>query len=207
MTRTLLVTGFGPFPGVAVNPTQALALALDGRSVNGAAVCARVLDVSFARAAQQLAQAVLATQPVALLHFGVAAGSTEIRLESQAVNRIAADRPDSDGVNPADTGPADTSPAEPCVDPQHPLDAALAPWLDLPSLAERLNRRGLPTQISADAGRYVCNALYFSSLAAQSQAETPRPCLFVHVPLIDGEHWTLQRLIDAAEELIGALAQ
>lgn len=197
MTRTLLVTGFGPFPGVAVNPTQALALALDGRSVNGAAVRTRVLDVSFARAAQQLAQALLATEPVALLHFGVAAGSGEIRLESLAVNRIAADRPDIDGVSPSD----------PCIDPHHPLDAALAPWTDLPSLAERLNRRGLPTRISADAGRYVCNALYFASLAAQSQAVTPRPCLFVHVPLIDGEGWTLQRLMDAAEELLAALAQ
>lgn len=197
MTRTLLVTGFGPFPGVAVNPTQALALALDGRSVNGAAVCARVLDVSFARAAQQLAQAVLATQPLALLHFGVAAGSTEIRLESQAVNRIAADRPDSDGV----------SPAAMCIDPHQPLDTALATRADLPSLADRLNRRGLPARISADAGRYVCNALYFASLAAQSQALAPRPCLFVHVPLVDGEGWTLQRLLDAAEELISALAQ
>ena len=197
MTRTLLVTGFGPFPGVAVNPTQALALALDGRSVNGAAVCARVLDVSFARAAQQLAQAVLATQPVALLHLGVAAGSTEIRLEGHAVNRIAADRPDIDGASPSD----------PRIDPHQPLDAALAPWLDLPSLADRLNRRGLPAQISDDAGRYVCNALYFASLAAQSQAVVPRPCLFVHVPLIDGEGWTLQRLVDAAEGLISALAQ
>ncbi len=197
MTRTVLVTGFGPFPGVAVNPTQALALALDGRFVNGATVRARVLDVSFARAAQQLAQAVLATQPVALLHLGVAAGSTQIRLESQGANRIAADRPDIDGAWPSAT----------CIDAQHPLDTALATGVDLPSLADRLNRRGLPVQISDDAGRYVCNALYFASLAAQLRSMTPRPCLFAHVPLIDGEGWTLQRLVDAAEELISALAQ
>jgi pyroglutamyl-peptidase len=197
MPRTVLVTGFGPFSGVAVNPTQALALALDGRIVRGANVRALVLEVSFARAAQQLAQALLATQPVALLHFGVAAGSTQIRLESQAVNRITADRPDIDGACPADT----------CIDPQQPLDTALATCADLPSLAERLNRRGLPTQISTHAGRYVCNALYFASLAAQSQAVAPRPCLFVHVPLVDGERWTAERLVDAAEELIAALAQ
>jgi hypothetical protein len=44
-------------------------------------------------------------------------------------------------------------------------------------------------------------------LAAQSQAVAPRPCLFVHVPLVDGERWTAERLVDAAEELIAALAQ
>jgi pyroglutamyl-peptidase len=45
---------------------------------------------------------------------------------------------------------------------------------------------GLPyTEISHDAGKFVCEALYYAVLNyLQTQAKSPIPCIFVHVPLL-----------------------
>jgi pyroglutamyl-peptidase len=45
---------------------------------------------------------------------------------------------------------------------------------------------GLPnTEISHDAGKFVCEALYYAVLNyLQTQANPPIPCIFVHVPLL-----------------------
>ncbi|QKD81173.1 peptidase C15 [Thermoleptolyngbya sichuanensis A183] len=50
--------------------------------------------------------------------------------------------------------------------------------LDLPRLAADLPH----TDLSYDAGRFVCNALYFSLL--EHAQTTQRPCLFVHIPVL-----------------------
>lgn len=49
---------------------------------------------------------------------------------------------------------------------------------------------GLPnTEISDDAGKFVCEALYYAVLNyLQTQAKSPIPCIFVHVPLLHPEN-------------------
>ena len=49
---------------------------------------------------------------------------------------------------------------------------------------------GLPnTEISHDAGKFVCEALYYAVLNyLQTQAKSPIPCIFVHVPLLHPEN-------------------
>jgi pyroglutamyl-peptidase len=54
--------------------------------------------------------------------------------------------------------------------------------LCLDTLAEGLSI----TEISHDAGTFVCNATYHALLCHLSQP-APRPCLFVHVPLLTDE--------------------
>jgi len=40
------------------------------------------------------------------------------------------------------------------------------------------------SEISHDAGDYVCNALYYRVLAAIQESAIAMPCLFVHVPVL-----------------------
>jgi pyroglutamyl-peptidase len=40
------------------------------------------------------------------------------------------------------------------------------------------------TEISNDAGRFVCNALYYAMLKYLQNQDTQRRCLFVHVPVL-----------------------
>ncbi len=53
--------------------------------------------------------------------------------------------------------------------------------VDLPQLIADLPN----TEISHDAGKFVCEALYYAVLNyLQTEAKSPIPCIFVHVPLL-----------------------
>ena len=63
-------------------------------------------------------------------------------------------------------------------------DEVLRTALDL----ERLTA-GLPmTEISHDAGRFVCNTLYYKTLEHLSRQNEERYCIFVHVPILTEEN-------------------
>jgi len=57
----------------------------------------------------------------------------------------------------------------------------LATELDLESLTHNLPM----TIISHDAGRFVCNTLYFETLKHLKTQQRKHHCLFVHVPVLD----------------------
>ncbi len=52
--------------------------------------------------------------------------------------------------------------------------------LDLPQIAQKLAF----SEISHDAGKFVCNYLYFSILKYLQERSFPSHCLFIHVPLL-----------------------
>ena len=161
----LLVTGFGPFPGMSRNPSaeiaRRVAAAPRWRRL-GVAAEALILPTTYAALADVLEPA-LAAAPDAVLMIGVAGRSRAVRIERQARNRASLLLPDAAGRRPqrltlAD-GPAarrlGTSPAR---------------------LSALLRRHGVACRVSHDAGRYLCNAAYFRALAG------PIPVLFVHIP-------------------------
>jgi pyroglutamyl-peptidase len=49
---------------------------------------------------------------------------------------------------------------------------------------ERLLEGTIATEISYDAGNFVCNHLYYSVLNQFAQTQHHRQCLFVHVPVL-----------------------
>ena len=65
--------------------------------------------------------------------------------------------------------------------------------------------RGLPmTEISHDAGTFVCNALYYSMLQHLQSLAGEHHCLFVHVPVVTEENRAA--LVSDFERLILRLA-
>jgi pyroglutamyl-peptidase len=167
--RTLL-TGFGPFPGVADNPSGRIAehfAAAPGQFE----LVARVLPVSFQRTSALVPDLLGAGDPFhAALLLGVASRAREMRLERFAHNRDGLSHADVDGFVPKAETIADGAPA------RYETVAALAP------LRERLAADGMPVCISEDAGRYVCNHAYFTALHAIHQGGLPTRCLFLHLP-------------------------
>ena len=86
MPETLYLTGFGPFPGVEINPTEALARQLDGLHFGSLRVQSEVLPVAFDRAANQTRAALSTICPEYIVHLGVATTAETLRLETRAVN-------------------------------------------------------------------------------------------------------------------------
>ena len=161
----LLITAFGPFPGMPRNPSAALARRLGTsvrlRLVLGQGLRLRVLDTTYAAIESQLRPALMEA-PRAVLMLGVASRATRIRVEARAANRASRFYPDASG-RPS---------SRPTLDPDGP--AQRRSRVAAQALAT-LRRHGLAAGPSRDAGRYLCNASYFRALAEAC------PVLFVHV--------------------------
>ena len=180
MANTLLLTYFGPFPGVPVNPTVALA---EGavRALNTARpdlrVVARELPVSYDGSSAALRAALQEAQPDALISLGVAVGRDVVSLEQVAINLDSAGIEDNDGDRRCD---------EPIVP-----DGREAYFSSLPVRAsfERLRAAGEPVEISYTAGTYVCNHVFYEGQRISRELGLSIPAGFVHVPAIcaDGE--------------------
>ena len=103
MANTLLLTYFGPFPGVPVNPTVALA---EGavRALNTARpdlrVVARELPVSYDGSSAALRAAQQEVQPAALISLGVAA-RREMGSRETGANYLVSPGPADNGGDPS----------------------------------------------------------------------------------------------------------
>ena len=180
MANTLLLTYFGPFPGVPVNPTVALA---EGavRALNTARpdlrVVARELPVSYDGSSATLRAALQDVQPDALISLGVAVGRDVVSLEQVAINLDSAGIEDNDGDRR-------------CDEPIAP-GGQEAYFSSLPVRAsfERLRAAGEPVEISYTAGTYVCNHVFYEGQRISRDLGLSIPAGFVHVPAIcaDGE--------------------
>ncbi len=102
----ILVTGFGPFPGVRVNPTERLMRAVVARLSRGAAFAAAGarLDVRYATARRQVAEAIDRHRPDAVLMLGLAARSRWVRVERYARRSDSALHADASGAGGAGAG-------------------------------------------------------------------------------------------------------
>src|SRR2546428_9879110 len=95
--RMILVTGFEPFAGSVVNPSAEVAKALDGRVVGPAVVRSAVLPVHHTEATPAVIRLAEESDPLAIVHLGLAGGRARIALERVAVNVMAFERADNAG--------------------------------------------------------------------------------------------------------------
>ncbi|RST87384.1 pyroglutamyl-peptidase I [Aquibium carbonis] len=189
----VLVTGFEPFPGAPVNPTETLVAALRAEppAFDGvAAFRAEILPVDFDAVGPRLSAIGRDFAPDIAIHFGLANECAGFRLERLARNRFLADRPDNAGVLREAGTVCDGA-------------ETFASRLPLEAIHARLAAMGLPVEWSDDAGGYLCNMVFVLSRAHACEGFAPGMSGFVHVPLT-GEGAAF-RLSDAGL-LAGALA-
>jgi pyroglutamyl-peptidase len=162
----LLVTGFGPFPGIPKNPSAVAARRLGG-SVRwrrlGIDVRVAVLSTTYAALERELLPAIREHAPDALLMIGVAGRAKEIRVETRGLNRVSLLLPDAAKVRPDRLGLA-------------PGGLARATTTRPLRQVTTLRRHGFRARASIHAGLYLCNASYFTALGGAV------PVLFVHIP-------------------------
>lgn len=176
-TPRILLTGFEPFGGDAVNPSALVCRALDGQQVAHATVHAVELPCVFGRARLALDDALVATSPVLVLALGLAAGRAEISVERVAVNVDDARIADNAGAQPVDVPVVAGGPA------------AYFSTLPVKAIVAALGAAGLPAAVSQSAGTFVCNHVFYG--LQHRLAGTGVRSGFMHVPLLDtqaGEH-------------------
>jgi pyroglutamyl-peptidase len=194
----VLITGFGPFPGAPFNPSAALARALARRRRPALAdiECAtHVFATTYASVDRNLPK-LFAQKPDIVLMFGVAGRRRQLCIETRARNAVSLLFPDASGHRPRHGviklhGPAAL--------------AGNAPFARLAGAA------GPKARLSRDAGRYLCNYVYWRAL---EQVRGTRPLVqFVHIPPLtvkarlrrSKKPPTLAQLLKPAEALLIAL--
>jgi pyroglutamyl-peptidase len=163
---TILVTGFGPFLGNLVNPSDQLAKAIAAIGHPTHDFVALTLPVELETAAEEARVVAHQRDVDAILCLGLLTTTPRVRIESVAHNRVA----------PLEPGPAGA--LRPIVDTAP--DQLRTP-LDLGAIARSLDAAGIAWEPSDDAGTYVCNDLYFRLLEAHARG-VAAPAGFVHVP-------------------------
>ena len=162
----VLVTGFEPFGGDAVNASgEAVTALAEGWNDPTIHLVTAILPVTFAGAPAALAAAIGEHRPDAVVCVGEAGGRAAVTPERYAVNERAARIPDNDGATPA--GPIDSGPER------------LESRIDVERVATAIAAAGLPAHVSEDAGRFVCNAVFRAALTGFAG-----PAGFVHVPTV-----------------------
>lgn len=169
---TVLLTGFEPFGGDAVNPSGDAVRAVAAHWDGPEQLVTAVLPVTFDGAAAQLRALIATHRPDVVVAAGLAGGRGAIGVERIAVNLADARIPDNAGTQPVD---------EPCV-PGGP-DARFA-TLPVKAIAAAIRDAGIPAEVSHTAGTFVCNHVFFVALDA---VDAGVPAGFVHVPWATGQ--------------------
>lgn len=176
-SQSILLTGFGPFPGVTDNVSGALALAVRDQACEIPAITPRqaitadILPTEWHGAPERLDNLLNTVDPQIVLHFGVSGQATGFVIETVAEN-LCRDAPDAVGCPPPSPNLCAESPS------------ALPSTLPVNAIIARLSTAGLPAATSNDAGAYLCNAVLFRSLrwARQERSQSQRKIGFVHIP-------------------------
>ena len=167
---TVLITGFGRFPGAPFNPSGPLALALTKRRRPAFVDLRRavhIFETSYAAVDRDLPKLMAKHKPDIVLMFGLAARTPFVRVETHARNARSILFPDVSGYRPEERAIVRGKPA---LEGHAPFRRLLG--------AARTAR--VPTRTSRDAGRYLCNYVYWRALEA-SRSGTPL-AQFIHIP-------------------------
>ncbi|MCD0494011.1 pyroglutamyl-peptidase I [Chromobacterium violaceum] len=165
--KTVLLTGFEPFGGETVNPSWEAARKLDGETIAGARVHARLLPCEFGAALDELYRQLDALRPDVAIAVGQAGGRPDIAVERVAINVDDARFPDNAGRQPIDEPVVANGPA------------AYFSTLPIKAIVAGLRERGLPATVSQSAGTFVCNHVMYGLL----HRGCPRAG-FIHLPFL-----------------------
>jgi pyroglutamyl-peptidase len=133
---------------------------------------AHIFPTSYAAVDRELPRLLAAHRPDAILMFGLAGRSPCIRIEMRARN----------SVSPLLVDVAQSRSLATCIAPQAAASLALrAPGMRLLAAARDCR---VGAMLSRDAGRYLCNYLYWRGLEAAAKRRGPAVAAFVHMPRI-----------------------
>lgn len=171
----ILLSGFEPFDGSAVNPSEQVVHKMDNYSMPGVELVTVVLPVDAARGPAVLIEAYEKHVPDAVLSLGEASGRSVISVERIAINLMDYRIPDNTGVSIVDQP----------INPGGP-DAFFS-TLPVRMIVEKLHGAGIPAQLSLSAGAYTCNQVFYSMLHHLAVHRLTIPAGFIHLPCLPAQ--------------------
>ena len=188
----VLVTGFEPFGGASLNPSQLLVEELAKQELPGIDLITAILPVEFDRATEILLAKIQEFSPSVVISFGQAEGRSSITPEKIAINlddaRIADNSGDARKQKEIVAGGAD----------------GYFSTLPVEKIVSALNEAGVPANLSLSAGSFVCNHIFYRmqhALLGQGIKSG-----FIHLPLVPEQsaEFPNQPTLSLEQMLVGA---
>jgi len=166
------VTGFEPFAGSPVNPSQQLAQALAEDPPPGLHTRGLILPVDGAAAPGVIVDAIESERPDIVIMMGQATGRAVISIERVAINLLDYAIPDNTGAVLVD---------QPVV-----ADGPAAYFATVPvrAMLDAVRQAGVPGELSLSAGAYLCNQVLYAALHHIACRGLPVRAGFVHLPAL-----------------------
>ncbi len=168
----MLLTGFDPFGGDAVNPSWLAVKALHGRRILGHRLVAAQLPTVFGDSLAALKALLREHKPALVICVGQAGGRSALSMERVAINVDDARIPDNAARQPVDLPVVPDAPA------------AYFSTLPIKAMHVALQHAGIPGEVSQTAGTFVCNHVFFGLMHLLATHRGMRKVRggFVHVP-------------------------
>ena len=172
----VLLTGFDPFGGDAVNPSWLAAQALHDEDIEGHRIVAALLPTTFAGSRLMLLKLLRQHKPALVVCVGLAGGRPALSLERVAINIQDARIADNAGQQPVDVPVTQRGPP------------AYFSTLPIKAMQHSLTAAGVAAEVSQTAGTFVCNHVFYVLMhALKKQRSSNTRGGFVHVPYVPGQ--------------------
>ena len=188
--KKLLITGFDPFDGAAVNPSWEAVKLLPER-IGAYELHKLQIPTVFGLAPKTVLEAAEKLQPDVIISVGQAGSRKAVTPERIGINIRDARITDNAGISPKD---------EPII-PGGP--DGLFTTLPVKAMIDGINEAGLPGAMSNTAGTFVCNDVLYSLL--YHYAGTQVRCGFIHVPWLPEQGEPNLALADTVKALTAAI--
>lgn len=200
--KKILITGFDPFGGDAVNPSYEVVKALPDQ-IGEWEIVKGLLPVSFSDAPRTLKQLISSQLPDVVLCVGQAGGRHCVSVEKIAVNLADATIPDNDGVIPENETLIEKGPD------------GMFSNLPVKKMVKNVTEHEIPCCVSYTAGTYVCNCVFYHTMDLCRQEYPDMAGGFIHVPYLHRQivenkmkkpSMSLETMVKSVELLIQAIS-
>jgi len=168
--KRVLLTGFEPFAGASLNPSEQIVNTLKTREIEGIELHTAVLPVVFTESSELLRHLIKLHKPDLVICLGQAEGRREISFERVAINLDDARLADNAGRVVLDQPVVASGPS------------AHFTTLPVKEMVAAVRAEGIAAGLSTTAGTFVCNHIFYAM--QHELAETSVVSGFIHVPLM-----------------------
>jgi pyroglutamyl-peptidase len=169
--KKIILTGFEPFGNYSHNPTQKSAEYFNGKVIGDCEILGIVLPCTYYSAYAKLLHFMKAERPSAIVSTGLSSSVHGMRIEAMFCNVMDGKYPDAKGYDPKGLSIREDSP--------YSLPAANCDPLALYGL---LRNNDIPTEVSVNADKFICNALAYQTSAYIIENKLKTKSVFIHVP-------------------------
>jgi pyroglutamyl-peptidase len=170
----LLLTGFEPFGGYKINPSEAIAQKLDGKIISNISVIGKSIPLRYREICTYMNQLIEESTPSFIINMGQAPRP------SIAIERVALNIADASKV----AYNCGTTPDNQPIVEKGPV--AYFSSLPVKKLVTYLLRNKIPSYVSNTAGTFGCNQIMYCTLnyLHQHSLDNSVKAGFIHLPLL-----------------------